>query len=123
MEINKNHNYECIICNFITNHKNNFKKHELTRKHQRLVFGTMEIKKKPVFQYSCEDCKKKYKTASGLWKHSQKCTKIIVSKKINIEEISSHSNNNFVNIKVSKNIVSESSSIHNTNKYLIQFNY
>lgn len=59
--------YKCDKCNYKTNNKTNFLKHELTRKH---LFATL---KKKEMKISCVGCKKKYKSVSGLWKHKKKC--------------------------------------------------
>ena len=47
--------YECKKCNYITNHKQNFEKHLLTRKHKMELNGTILANKSmsPVF---CETC-------------------------------------------------------------------
>ena len=71
----------CDICEFITNNKKDFGRHQLTLKHQN-TNNTNEIRtknpKKPQkthydnTPYNCE-CGKKYKHASSLWNHRQKC--------------------------------------------------
>jgi len=59
MELNlakkKYEKYECEKCNYITNHKQNFEKHLLTRKHKMELNGTILANKSmtPVF---CETC-------------------------------------------------------------------
>ena len=52
------------------------KKHLLTRKHKMEINGN---EKNAVF-LQCELCSRKYKTISGLWKHTKKCTVEIQNK-------------------------------------------
>jgi len=67
----KNPIFSCDLCGFITNNKKDYKRHILTPKHarkQKWVNGN----KKP--QIVCNNCKKKYNSRSGLYKHSKTCT-------------------------------------------------
>ena len=67
----KNPIFSCDLCGFITNNKKDYKRHVLTPKHarkQKWVNGN----KKP--QIVCNNCKKKYNSRSGLYKHSKTCT-------------------------------------------------
>ena len=67
----KNPIFSCDLCGFITNNKKDYKRHVLTPKHarkQKWVNGH----KKP--QIVCNNCKKKYNSRSGLYKHSKTCT-------------------------------------------------
>lgn len=66
--------YECIVCNYKTGNKYDIIKHTLTKKHklksnENDITGKIEIKPK---KYICE-CSKKFKHASSLWNHKQKC--------------------------------------------------
>jgi predicted nuclease of predicted toxin-antitoxin system len=86
MEIPKNPKnpiiYNCENCNFNTCHKNDYKKHLLTSKHQNSCFGnemelngnklTQKNPKKPIL-FICVNCSKEYKDRSGLWKHNKNC--------------------------------------------------
>ena len=66
----------CDQCDYYTSKKSNFDKHILTAKHQKCYFGNkMEILGTDDDSCSCKSCGQKYKTISGLWKHSKKCSK------------------------------------------------
>ena len=66
----------CDQCDYYTSKKSNFDKHILTAKHQKCYFGNkMEILGTDDESCSCKSCGQKYKTVSGLWKHSKKCSK------------------------------------------------
>jgi hypothetical protein len=67
--------YACIICDFKCSKKHNYDIHLLTSKHQ-IRTNTNENKQKHAQEYSC-NCGKKYKHASSLWNHQQKCQPII----------------------------------------------
>jgi hypothetical protein len=63
--------FHCNKCNFKCSKKSNYEQHLLTRKHNMEVNGNDWKSKNAV----CEKCEKTFKTASGLWKHQQKCAK------------------------------------------------
>ena len=63
--------FECKKCNYNTSSKKDYNKHLLTRKHNLEINGNKWKSKNP----TCEKCEKPFKTASGLWKHQQKCCK------------------------------------------------
>jgi len=68
--------FNCDLCHFITNNKNDFTRHTLTTKHKtRLLHGVnaTEKLKKNHQAFSC-DCGKEYKDRGGLWRHKKKCT-------------------------------------------------
>lgn len=65
--------YHCQKCNFICSKKSNYEQHLLTRKHKMEIDGNDWKSKNAV----CKICEKTFKTASGLWKHQQKCYKLI----------------------------------------------
>ena len=84
----------CDICDYSTSNKYDFAKHLSTVKHQ---FAILATKRQPLAtdfaiscdlsqdhvskqtaktgQYVCDDCGRRYKDKSGLWKHNKKCTK------------------------------------------------
>jgi hypothetical protein len=66
-------NYECKNCSFICSKKHNFEIHLLTAKH-KIRTNTNEKMPKNATEYLC-NCGKKYKHASSLWNHKQKCIK------------------------------------------------
>ena len=77
--------FECKKCNYITSSKKDYNKHLLTAKHKKEINGNDWKSKNPV----CKICEKTFKTASGLWKHEQKC----ISKQESIEEPSQETAN------------------------------
>ena len=81
METNFSHispKYFCEYCNFKTNNKKDYNKHNLTAKHKKLTsVNTMEtinsqsIEKLRIF--TCKICNKEYFSRVGLWKHNKTC--------------------------------------------------
>ena len=71
----KNANFfTCDICDFICSKESNYKAHLLTRKHN---LSTNSTEKQPKnAEFACDECGKKYKERSGIWRHKQKCTPI-----------------------------------------------
>jgi len=81
--------YKCDVCNYITDNKKDFNKHNLTRKHLIKVkssekndfftnveiIGNEKIPKKSQ-DHICIYCNKKYITKSGLWRHNKTCVNI-----------------------------------------------
>ena len=78
--------YYCEKCDFTCSKKYNWERHISTSKHTEEIFGhnfgakgaTSEI-----YEHVCQYCNQKYKTNSGLWKHTKKCiqtnkTKMII---------------------------------------------
>lgn len=83
MEINGNEKvakfFYCNYCDYNTSKKTNYDKHVLTAKHKKATFGTnLEINGNGCISdnenFNCKNCGQHYKTASGLWKHSKKCS-------------------------------------------------
>jgi hypothetical protein len=68
-------NFCCKKCDYYTSRQKDYNKHLLTLKHKNFQNGNIleiqEISKIPM--YECNQCTKKFKTNSGLWKHKQKC--------------------------------------------------
>jgi hypothetical protein len=62
-------NYECLACNFITNNKKDFKRHNDTKKH-KINIGV--IKKNPK-KFRCEKCYKLFNNNTSLWRHKKTC--------------------------------------------------
>jgi hypothetical protein len=88
MEIEENEFYEkneskyyCEICDYKCSYISDWTRHLSTRKHLVSKDGNkMEIngnklgeKNENNYYHSCDNCKKIYKTMSGLWKHKKKC--------------------------------------------------
>ena len=60
----------CKKCQFITNNKKDFARHEMTLKHKNGVIGPIWKHKIP---HICKVCNKSYESRSGLYKHSKGC--------------------------------------------------
>ena len=69
----------CEKCQYITDRKNNMATHMKSAKHLKELNGT-NFKQTLSNNFECEKCNRLYATASGLWKHHQKC---IVGREIN----------------------------------------
>jgi len=69
--------FSCLICNYYTNNKKDFNKHELTRKHKMLINANENPCKNP--QKSQHDnnaicsCGKAYKHLPSLYRHKKTC--------------------------------------------------
>jgi hypothetical protein len=63
--------YECILCDFKCSKQHNYDTHLLTSKH-KIRTNTNEKMPQNAKEHSC-NCGKKYKHASSLWNHQQKC--------------------------------------------------
>lgn len=73
----KIHKYSCLKCNYNTSNLNNFTKHKMTLKHQRITMDNKSCKKVAMVpnddnRFNCE-CGKSYKYNSGLSKHKKVC--------------------------------------------------
>ena len=70
--------YYCDVCDFKCSYISDWTRHLSTRKHLVSKDGNkMEINGNKLVEkndnHSCDNCKKIYKTISGLWKHKKKC--------------------------------------------------
>jgi hypothetical protein len=87
-EINYNNenkdNHICKICDYKCSYLSEWNRHITTRKHlvskdgnnletNGTKFGKKNKITEPNDFHQCENCKKDYKTLSGLWKHKKKC--------------------------------------------------
>ncbi len=83
--------YYCSLCDYSTNDKRNFNRHEISLKHNKksnilkqkiqINFQKTETKNdtetifnhKDIEIYKCDNCTKKFETRSGIYKHKKKC--------------------------------------------------
>ena len=68
--------YSCEKCDYYTCNLYDYKKHINTIKHKscdKSIFSMDENKKSQEHNFICENCNKKYKDNSGLWRHKKKC--------------------------------------------------
>jgi Zinc finger, C2H2 type len=72
--------YECEICDYITTNSYDYKKHNETIKHKNMSLSIKSMqfiaKNTQNKKYSCKNCNKEYKDASGLWRHKKICINI-----------------------------------------------
>jgi len=64
--------FHCETCNFECSKKSNFATHLMTAKHIKATASTNNNAKNAE-SYCCENCQKKYKDRTGLWRHKKKC--------------------------------------------------
>jgi uncharacterized protein YxeA len=73
--------FSCTICEYICSNKKDYKKHMLTRKHQKreisnnlaMFSNDLSPKNPELPKFVCGFCNKSYKDNSGLWRHKKKC--------------------------------------------------
>ena len=64
--------FYCENCNFKCSKNSDWNRHIVTAKHKKEINGNDWKQKKR----TCGYCEKSFKTASGLWKHEQKCYRL-----------------------------------------------
>jgi hypothetical protein len=65
--------YACELCRYYTNYSKDYNKHLLTKKHisvSKEIDGNIKEIENVL---TCQNCEKKFKTNSGLWKHKKIC--------------------------------------------------
>ena len=63
-------NYCCIKCDFYTCNKNDYNRHNQSKKH----FSNTSQQEATKKTHICENCNKAYKDRTGLWRHKKKCS-------------------------------------------------
>ena len=66
----------CECCNFSTKYKNVFDNHNKSKRH--LINQNKPIDVENMVLFDCLQCKKSYTSRSGLWRHMQTCTEILL---------------------------------------------
>ena len=94
--------FNCNNCDFTTCNKKDYTKHLLTPKHQKRVLGDESELKIPT-NYTCNYCKKIYKSKNGLWKHNKNCNNNNNLENENIIITPDSSNNNVIQILIKEN--------------------
>jgi len=69
--------YSCTNCDYYTQRKNDYEKHKLTTKHQRMtnddtISDNVATGDEPPYKYKCT-CGNSYKYRQGLFKHKSRC--------------------------------------------------
>ena len=65
-------NYTCELCDYNTSRPSQYERHLTTAKHINLQnFNKPELKGSD--EFICNNCQKKYKERTGLWKHKKTC--------------------------------------------------
>jgi hypothetical protein len=71
--------FECILCDYTTSNKFDYKKHCETKKHklieQATKTGDLATNNGEISQdhFACDTCNRTYKNRTGLWRHKKKC--------------------------------------------------
>ena len=75
----------CYPCDYKTCKKNDFDRHLQTQKHFGNI-ATTNGNTNLVKEYKCDNCDKKYKDRTGLWKHKKTCVKkdVMEEKEVNL---------------------------------------
>jgi len=97
-------NFICELCDYNTCCKKDMNKHLLTLKHQNnnkindLAIKSIQKSEKSLFY--CENCNKKYKDNSGLWRHKKKCNPEINN---NLSDNLLNNKNELINYLINEN--------------------
>ena len=70
--------FGCIACKYFTSVKSNLNKHLTSKKH--LLNSTPKTMNPTLSKNQCKNCRKCYKSQSGIWKHLQVCKVIEIER-------------------------------------------
>uniref|UniRef100_A0A6C0AYW0 C2H2-type domain-containing protein n=1 Tax=viral metagenome TaxID=1070528 RepID=A0A6C0AYW0_9ZZZZ len=137
--------YECVNCQLITRNKKDFKKHLLTKKHQKNQELT-HLGQKMVYlspEHICSACKKSYKSRVGLWKHNKICIPIVeepventnnnefkmlselfkmqMNENKELKELIVEQNKHMIELSKDRNTIIHNTTHNNTNNFNLQF--
>ena len=65
-----NYKFSCEGCNYFTNIQQHYNRHLATSKHKKYLYNNN------IFIIECTNCKNKFTTQSGLWRHKKSCKKV-----------------------------------------------
>jgi hypothetical protein len=122
----KNPNFICEYCDFITGNKKDFTKHLMTAKHEnnnKMITNDNKKPQKTPDHNCCDNCGKVYKYRSGLSVHKKKCTEKmsltpelvmnILQQNQEFKELILEQSKTI--IEISKNSTTTNNNSHNTN--------
>lgn len=82
--------YYCKACDYSTDRRSSFAKHQETMKHQKRSKTSTTKKQIDIIENCCKWCGRTYVNRSGLWKHQPKCTLRIIEPETNVSDDDSH---------------------------------
>ena len=124
----------CDLCKYGTNHKNDYNKHLLTKKHSKNISSISSTNKN--LEYICSICNQQFSSRSSLWRHTKSecsdnhlCKKITSVKQkkdkdsVNIEKMNTLLSDCLTTItKQSNTIQEQSSALKEQNKIILEQN-
>ena len=103
--------YFCEVCDYKTVRKSSYDEHLLSRKHQKSMNGNQNLQKN-CNEFICQNCNKKYKDNSGLWRHKKKCN--LIEENVNVLEKEPNNSNEIQELKeIMKYLMKENSEMKN----------
>jgi hypothetical protein len=123
----KPHIFNCVICDFHTSNKKDYKRHNETIKHKTKINQSETIllpQKTPSSKYVCI-CGKLYSDNSGLWRHKKKCNANKDDKQKQLVEYLLTENSEFKQLMIEQNksmVELAKNAGHNTTNNNQQFN-
>jgi len=88
--------------------KSSYDEHLLSRKHQKSMNGNQNLQK-ICNEFICQNCNKKYKDNSGLWRHKKKCklieenVNVLEKEPINYNKIQGSEKDDLINYLIKEN--------------------
>ena len=93
--------YVCEYCEYYTAKKSSIDKHFNSKKHNVNISSLPDNKKvADIYDLTCSNCKKVYRSRVGLWKHKKNCKEIDISENIVVKD---GSNNNVIQLLIKEN--------------------
>ena len=125
----------CDLCNYGTNHKNDYNKHLLTKKHSKKAASINSTGNN--LDFICTTCNQQFSSRSSLWRHTkidcsdnvcEKITSLTKNKNKNTDTINIEKMNNLISdclstiTKQSNTIQEQSSALKEQNKIILEQN-